>query len=116
VRSARTAPPPVRTGFGLASPRSAALAAGMAPSVAIVLTDRRMFLVRGSNRSGMRVVRRAAVKVLHYDTTGPSIVLWLNIDSQPIGFDIPTGLRTSTDALARALGTPPPSFTHPEDR
>ena len=89
---------------------------GLQRTVAIALTDRRVFFVRDATRAGVRIEERKAVRVLEYDTAGSSIRLWLNVDGHQLGFRIPRTLRTVADALVQALGGAPPSLTRPDPR
>jgi hypothetical protein len=84
---------------------------GLQRTVAIALTDRRVFFVRDAARAGVRIEEREAVRVLEYDTAGSSIRLWLNLGGHQLGFRIPTTLRTAADAFVQALGGAPPSLT-----
>ena len=89
---------------------------GLRRTVAIALTDRRVFFVRDASRAGVRIEDRKAVRVLEYDTTGASIRMWLNADGHQLGFRVPTTLRTAADALVAALGGAPPSLTPTDPR
>ncbi len=81
----------------------------MARTAVIAVTDRRVFLVRGATPQGLRIEPRAAVRVLEYDSSGPWLRLWLNVDGQQSGYRIWQGYRAATDALVHALGGAPPS-------
>jgi hypothetical protein len=85
-------------------------------SIAIAVTDRRVFFVRDATRTGVRIEPKNAVRVLEYDCAGPSNRLWLNVDGHQVGYRIGKRYRAATDALVNLLGGAPPSLTRTEDR
>ncbi|HEY7107419.1 MAG TPA: hypothetical protein VH986_13505 [Acidimicrobiia bacterium] len=117
---------------GLASEPSVATAVGVAAvgtlgtslvalhflqsSVALAVTDRRVFFVRDASRTGVRIEPKKAVRVLEYGRAGTSLRLWLNVDGHQVAYRIPVSLRAATDAFVHALGGAPPARTYVEDR
>ncbi|HEX3455066.1 MAG TPA: hypothetical protein VHS03_10595, partial [Gaiellaceae bacterium] len=68
---------------------AAVAVSGLQRTIAIALTDRRVFFVRDATRAGVRIEERSAVRVLEYDTAGASILVWLNVDGHQLGVRIP---------------------------
>jgi hypothetical protein len=76
-------------------------------SLALAVTDRRVFFVRDGSRVGVRIEPKKAVRVLEYGRTGTSLRLWLNVDGHQIGYRIPLSMRGAVDAFVHSLGGAP---------
>jgi hypothetical protein len=85
-------------------------------TVALAVTDRRVFFVRDASATGMRIEPKAAVRVLEYERVGPSLNLWLNVDGHQVGYHVGASLQAATDAFVHSLGGAPPSRKTTEDR